>query len=94
LKFLIITAGFISLHLAVARRTDLSEIAAGLQPLPACPEEPGQAAPAPAFLYRIAHNWITDYYRRCPLPELAWEVDSCLNLARMDDGTRGRPATL
>jgi len=23
-----------------------------------------------AYLYRIAHNWITDYYRRQPAPEL------------------------
>lgn len=23
-----------------------------------------------AYLYRVAHNWITDYYRRRPLPEL------------------------
>jgi RNA polymerase sigma-70 factor (ECF subfamily) len=28
-----------------------------------------------AYLYRIAHNWITDYYRRQPLPELPLEVD-------------------
>lgn len=26
-----------------------------------------------AYLYRIAHNWITDYYRRQPLPELYLE---------------------
>lgn len=24
-----------------------------------------------AYLYRIAHNWITDYYRRQPAPDLA-----------------------
>jgi RNA polymerase sigma-70 factor (ECF subfamily) len=23
-----------------------------------------------AYLYRVAHNWVTDYYRRQPLPEL------------------------
>lgn len=23
-----------------------------------------------AYLYRIAHNWITDHYRRAPLPEM------------------------
>ncbi|MCL5428365.1 MAG: sigma-70 family RNA polymerase sigma factor [Chloroflexi bacterium] len=23
-----------------------------------------------AYLYRVAHNWVTDYYRRNPLPEL------------------------
>jgi RNA polymerase sigma-70 factor (ECF subfamily) len=23
-----------------------------------------------AYLYRIAHNWVTDYYRRQPLPDL------------------------
>jgi len=26
-----------------------------------------------AYLYRVAHNWITDYYRRQPLPELPLE---------------------
>lgn len=26
-----------------------------------------------AYLYRIAHNWVTDYYRRQPLPELEIE---------------------
>ncbi len=25
-----------------------------------------------AYLYRIAHNWITDYYRRKQSPELNW----------------------
>lgn len=25
---------------------------------------------AKAYLYRIAHNWITDYYRRQPLPSI------------------------
>ena len=31
-----------------------------------------------AYLYRIAHNWITDHYRRAPLPEteLADELGS------------------
>lgn len=28
-----------------------------------------------AYLYRVAHNWITDYYRRQPLPELPLEID-------------------
>ena len=23
-----------------------------------------------AYLYRVAHNWVTDYYRRQPLPEM------------------------
>ena len=23
-----------------------------------------------AYLYRVAHNWVTDYYRRQPLPDL------------------------
>lgn len=27
-----------------------------------------------AYLYRVAHNWITDYYRRQPLLELSLEV--------------------
>jgi len=26
-----------------------------------------------AYLYRVAHNWITDFYRRQPLPELDLE---------------------
>ena len=26
-----------------------------------------------AYLYRVAHNWVTDYYRRHPLPELEIE---------------------
>jgi RNA polymerase sigma-70 factor (ECF subfamily) len=26
-----------------------------------------------AYLYRVAHNWVTDYYRRQPLPELELE---------------------
>ncbi len=26
-----------------------------------------------AYLYRVAHNWVTDYYRRQPLPELQIE---------------------
>lgn len=27
-----------------------------------------------AYLYRVAHNWITDYYRREPLPELPLDI--------------------
>jgi RNA polymerase sigma-70 factor (ECF subfamily) len=27
-----------------------------------------------AYLYRVAHNWITDYYRRRPLPELPLDI--------------------
>jgi RNA polymerase sigma-70 factor (ECF subfamily) len=27
-----------------------------------------------AYLYRVAHNWITDYFRREPLPELPLDV--------------------
>ena len=26
-----------------------------------------------AYLFRVAHNWVTDYYRRQPLPELQLE---------------------
>ncbi len=26
-----------------------------------------------AYLYRVAHNWVTDYYRRTPSPELEIE---------------------
>ena len=26
-----------------------------------------------AYLYRVAHNWVTDFYRRQPLPELEIE---------------------
>lgn len=28
-----------------------------------------------AYLYRVAHNWITDFYRRQPLPEVPLEID-------------------
>jgi RNA polymerase sigma-70 factor (ECF subfamily) len=28
-----------------------------------------------AYLYRVAHNWVTDYYRRQPPPDLPLEVD-------------------
>jgi RNA polymerase sigma-70 factor (ECF subfamily) len=28
-----------------------------------------------AYLYRIAHNWITDHYRRQPLPPLSLDAD-------------------
>ena len=28
-----------------------------------------------AYLYRVAHNWITDFYRRQPLPEVSMEID-------------------
>jgi len=28
-----------------------------------------------AYLYRVAHNWITDFYRRQPLPEVPIEID-------------------
>lgn len=35
-----------------------------------------------AYLYRIAHNWITDYYRRQPLPELHLEENE-----PVDDGS-------
>jgi len=28
-----------------------------------------------AYLYRVAHNWITDFYRRQPLPEVSVEID-------------------
>jgi RNA polymerase sigma-70 factor (ECF subfamily) len=28
-----------------------------------------------AYLYRVAHNWITDYYRRQPLPEFPLEMN-------------------
>lgn len=30
---------------------------------------------ARAYLYRIAHNWITDHYRRQPLPPLSLDSD-------------------
>ncbi len=33
----------------------------------------GPKANIRAYLYRVAHNWITDYYRRQPLPELDLE---------------------
>ncbi len=28
-----------------------------------------------AYLYRVAHNWVTDHYRRQPLPPLSLEAD-------------------
>lgn len=28
-----------------------------------------------AYLYRVAHNWITDHYRRQPLPPLSLDAD-------------------
>jgi RNA polymerase sigma-70 factor (ECF subfamily) len=28
-----------------------------------------------AYLYRMAHNWVTDHYRRQPLPPLSLEAD-------------------
>lgn len=28
-----------------------------------------------AYLYRVAHNWITDYYRRQPLPLLSLDAE-------------------
>lgn len=28
-----------------------------------------------AYLYRVAHNWVTDYYRRQPPPDLPLEID-------------------
>lgn len=28
-----------------------------------------------AYLYRVAHNWVTDYYRRQPQPELPLEAN-------------------
>lgn len=29
-----------------------------------------------AYLYRIAHNWVTDHYRRQPLPAISLEEDA------------------
>jgi RNA polymerase sigma-70 factor (ECF subfamily) len=28
-----------------------------------------------AYLYRTAHNWITDHYRRRPPPDVSWEEE-------------------
>jgi RNA polymerase sigma-70 factor (ECF subfamily) len=28
-----------------------------------------------AYLYRVAHNWVTDHYRRQPIPPLSLDVD-------------------
>jgi RNA polymerase sigma-70 factor (ECF subfamily) len=28
-----------------------------------------------AYLYRVAHNWVTDHYRRQPIPPLSLEAD-------------------
>jgi len=32
-----------------------------------------------AYLYRVAHNWVTDYYRRNPLPDLPLEPNLQVN---------------
>jgi len=42
---------------------------------------------AQAYLYRIAHNWITDYYRRQPLSEVSLEIDDHVE-------TGSNPATM
>ncbi len=39
-----------------------------------------------AYLYRIAHNWITDYYRRSAPPSLPLEAE--LNGGKEDDPAR------
>ncbi len=38
-----------------------------------------------AYLYRVAHNWITDYYRRQPPPEV--DVDDMAHALSSDDPT-------
>jgi RNA polymerase sigma-70 factor (ECF subfamily) len=53
-----------------------------------------------AYLYRVAHNWITDYYRRQPPPTLPLEPERLHNpgadpqqiLARQMDAERVRKA--
>ena len=35
----------------------------------------GPDAHLQAYLYRVAHNWITDHYRRQPLPTLSLDSD-------------------
>jgi RNA polymerase sigma-70 factor (ECF subfamily) len=35
----------------------------------------GPSENARAYLYRVAHNWITDFYRRRPLPNVPIEID-------------------
>src|SRR5512139_13458 len=37
----------------------------------------GPKAQLQAYLYRVAHNWITDQWRRQPPPPLALEEDLC-----------------
>lgn len=39
-----------------------------------------------AYLYRIAHNWITDYYRRQPPPTLPLDAD--MHADTLQDPTR------
>lgn len=55
-----------------------------------------------AYLYRVAHNWVTDYYRRQPLPEM--DIDDhepvepgsnpALEVAEMMEKERVRAAIL
>ncbi len=55
-----------------------------------------------AYLYRVAHNWVTDYYRRQPLPEM--DIDDhepvepgsnpALEVAEMMEKERVRTAIL
>jgi RNA polymerase sigma-70 factor, ECF subfamily len=40
-----------------------------------------------AYLFRIAHNWVTDHYRRHPVPALAL-------LEGIQSNTEGNPSTL
>jgi RNA polymerase sigma-70 factor (ECF subfamily) len=44
-----------------------------------------------AYLYRVAHNWITDHYRRQPLPTTALQEDIQGN---HHDRRNGNPAAL
>jgi RNA polymerase sigma-70 factor (ECF subfamily) len=55
-----------------------------------------------AYIYRVAHNWVTDYYRRQPLPEM--DIDDhepvepgsnpALEVAEMMEKERVRAAIL
>ncbi len=46
----------------------------------------GPSAQLQAYLYRVAHNWITDQWRRQPPPPVALEEDLCA-------GVEADPAT-
>ncbi len=43
-----------------------------------------------AYLYRVAHNWITDQYRRSPPPSLELDEDAADELEGVEDTISGK----